>query len=214
MSRRINQVGLHRLCAVIEEGSLSGAGERLGLSQPAISASIAMLEADLGVKLFERGRSGMLPTVFASHLYERAKIIEAELERAAREIEDMAKGHKGKLAIGATSGAAMTLSALTICRLRVSHPGLSIELIVDPSSIALLSRLRRRELDLVICPPLGLQPDEDLIEERLFKTRRIVIMRPGHPLAKKSKFEIRAISDYCLVRPNKATQCHNFVRHA
>ena len=41
---------------VVEEGSFSGAARRLGISQPAVSSSVAALEESLGVQLFSRGQ--------------------------------------------------------------------------------------------------------------------------------------------------------------
>ena len=46
--------------AIVDEGGFTAAARRLGLSQPAVSAQIASLEATLGFPLFQRGRSLLL----------------------------------------------------------------------------------------------------------------------------------------------------------
>ncbi|MDP1533085.1 MAG: LysR family transcriptional regulator, partial [Rubrivivax sp.] len=64
---------LRHLQAVLAEGSLTGAARQLGLSQPALSASIKSLEADLGVALLERHRLGVKATAYADLLVASAR---------------------------------------------------------------------------------------------------------------------------------------------
>lgn len=83
------------LLAVLEEGSLSAAARRLGLTQPTLSRHIATLEEALGQALFIRSRSGLSPTEAATRLLPFLKemegldsaIVRAASASAAREIE-------------------------------------------------------------------------------------------------------------------------------
>ncbi|HWF01785.1 MAG TPA: LysR family transcriptional regulator, partial [Caulobacteraceae bacterium] len=60
---------LHRsFLAVVEEGSLSGAARRLGVTQPTIARHIDALEAAIGAELFLRSQRGMIPTDMAQSL--------------------------------------------------------------------------------------------------------------------------------------------------
>ena len=97
----IDQTRLYRLSVVIDEKNLTRAANRLGLTQPTLSASIAQFEEELGVKLLDRGRHGAVPTVYGSALYERSRAIESELKRAAQDLQEISSAEAGHLAIGA-----------------------------------------------------------------------------------------------------------------
>src|SRR4051812_34575389 len=64
--------------AVAEEGSMTAAAERLGVTQPSLSQQIATLEKHLGVQLFTRTPSGVTVTVAG-----RAFLAEAEIATTA-----------------------------------------------------------------------------------------------------------------------------------
>ena len=55
--------------AVVEEGQLSRAAQRLGMSQPAVSAALQRLRLTVDDDLFTRSRSGLSPTPRATDLY-------------------------------------------------------------------------------------------------------------------------------------------------
>ena len=67
------------ICAVIVERKTTGAAQRLGISQPAVSRAIAKIEARLGKKLFHREAGRLVPTADALQLYERSNHIFAAL---------------------------------------------------------------------------------------------------------------------------------------
>lgn len=62
---------LRNVVAVIERGGLHGAARALGVAQPAISRSIQELERELGVKLFERTRLGIVLTQVGEMFFRR-----------------------------------------------------------------------------------------------------------------------------------------------
>jgi len=67
------------ICAVIVERKTTGAAQRLGISQPAVSRAIAKIEARLGKILFHREAGRLVPTADALQLYERSSHIFAAL---------------------------------------------------------------------------------------------------------------------------------------
>ena len=80
--RPLDTRGLGPPPAPVAEGSLSAAADVLGLSQPALSASIKSLEGDLGVTLLERHRFGVKGTEYAETLLDHFRRVEAELQAA------------------------------------------------------------------------------------------------------------------------------------
>ncbi len=205
----IDQVRLYRLRVVIDEKNLSRAAKRLGLTQPTLSSSIAQFERDVGVKLLDRGRHGAYPTAFGTALYERSKVIEAELKRASKDIEEVALANAGHLAIGASYGAAAKLMCQTVSRVLKHRPGVTVDLVEDWSESVLLAKLRRRELDWVI----STQSDntEGLESRPLFKTRRVFAVRNGHPAIRGKRIDIKALLAYPLVAPEASTGLRNYI---
>ncbi|HIC29792.1 MAG TPA: LysR family transcriptional regulator, partial [Rhodospirillales bacterium] len=81
--------------AVAEAGSFTHAGERLTLSQSAVSRQISTLEDSLRVKLFHRHARGLKLTEQGEHLFETAHEVFAKLAMAEAHIADV---HAGTLA--------------------------------------------------------------------------------------------------------------------
>jgi DNA-binding transcriptional LysR family regulator len=92
---------LFRLQAIVEEGSLRRAAERLNLTQPALSRSLAQLEAHFGRPLLERHARGVRPTLFGERVLSESLRMMRHWEVAEQELmSDRAIG-KAYLRIGA-----------------------------------------------------------------------------------------------------------------
>src|SRR5881397_3804305 len=76
-------VKLRHIVAISDTGSFSRAAEDQHITQPALSRSIASFEARYGVRLFDRGRGGVLPTPAGTFVIEQAR----GLLRGAGELE-------------------------------------------------------------------------------------------------------------------------------
>ncbi|NCG06904.1 MAG: LysR family transcriptional regulator, partial [Gammaproteobacteria bacterium] len=88
--------------AIGEVGSFRGAAERLGVTQPTLTAQIATLEESLGVKLFERTRSGATPTVAARELIPVCNRIQEEVQSFVDTAHGLTGGETGTYRIGVT----------------------------------------------------------------------------------------------------------------
>lgn len=145
---------LKTLLAVARFGTFAAAGERIGLTQAAVSGQMKRLEERLGVRLFERtGRSATLNAAGLRTL-ERARSIIAMFEHIA-DPADEASG--GQLRIGAIASvqSAVLARALVPFRQRFARYHLRI---VPGVSLHLLDLLDAGELDLAVLiePPFGL----------------------------------------------------------
>ena len=108
--------------ALLEERHFGRAARRLGVSQPALTARLRRLEAQIGVRLFQRDRSGVVPTPAGIAYIEGARrVIEAATAavEAARSAED---GFGGLLRIGFTQIAACQMVADVLAAFRRAHP--------------------------------------------------------------------------------------------
>lgn len=93
--------------AIVQEGNISHAAERLGIAQPALSRQMKRLEGSLGVSLFERGSRRIKLTEAGRLLSSRVEHILGLVDGTVREITDIGEGVAGTLRIGTitTSGA-------------------------------------------------------------------------------------------------------------
>ena len=99
--------------AVVEEGNISHAAQRLDLAQPALSRQMKRLEEILNVKLFERGSRRIRLTEAGRVFYSRVEKILGMVDGTIREITEIGSGDKGSIRLGTIiSSGAMILPEL------------------------------------------------------------------------------------------------------
>src|SRR5262245_53004251 len=114
---------LHVLMTVLQDGSMGKAAQRLHTSQPAISRSISELEHVLGVRLLDRHRHGIEPTVYGRVLLDCGLAVFDDLRRGIKDIEHVANPKVGELRIGTNPSLAATFGSAIIDRLSRRYPG-------------------------------------------------------------------------------------------
>src|SRR3546814_868383 len=119
---------LKNFLAVLEHGAISQAAHQLGIAQPALSQSIARMEKSLGVKLFERSRSGALPTAAALAIADDVKSGLFRLDEATRKARATRQGLAGSLSIGLVSSALFDVLPKALRNVRSHAPDLQITL--------------------------------------------------------------------------------------
>ncbi|NTG47401.1 LysR family transcriptional regulator [Agrobacterium rhizogenes] len=148
---------LKTLVAIARFGTFAAAGDRIGLTQAAVSGQMKRLEEKLGVQLFERtGRSATLNAAGLRTL-ERAKDIIAKFEAIADPADE---DSGGRLSIGAIASVQSTVLARALVPFRDRFPKHHIH-IVPGISLHLLDLLDAGELDLavIIKPSFGIPKD-------------------------------------------------------
>lgn len=144
---------LKTFVAVARHGTFAAAGQRVGLTQSAVSAQMRVLEQALGQRLFDRsGRSAELNAAgrHALPLAEQMLALYAEMASPAGEL-------RGELRVGAIASVQTGLLPQVLPRFRQQAPGVELKL-VPGVSLDLLSRVDAGELDLalLIKPPFEL----------------------------------------------------------
>ena len=101
--------------AIVEEGNISHAAQRLGIAQPALSRQMKRLETQLGVQLFERGSRRIRLTDAGRVLYARVEHILGMVDGTVREITEIGSGVAGCIRLGTitTSGAMLLPELIT-----------------------------------------------------------------------------------------------------
>ncbi|WP_420384433.1 LysR family transcriptional regulator [Novosphingobium sp.] len=168
----------HEVCRA---GSISGAARMLNISQPSVSAAMAMLEARLGGPLFERTRTGIVLTPAGEALRARANMLDHLLRDAEADVAAARHGRAGPLRVGGTPGALVSLLPGAIARLdrEYAHLGLSV---VERPDRDLAGMLRAGDIELAFVTTAIGAPADDLTERTLSRDPFALIVGASHPL--------------------------------
>jgi DNA-binding transcriptional LysR family regulator len=169
--------------AVMEAGSVTAAAERLHVTQPAVSKTLAQLERELGFRVFRRERQRLHPTPEAQALYHevrRAFIGLDYLTRFAGDLRDLRQGHLVVAALHAASGSWLPTVVAGFLR---RFPGLSISLqAMDSPSVAEAVATGRVDLGIVQFEV----PSQGLRRETLRSVEAVCVLPPDHRLAQQA----------------------------
>lgn len=130
-NRRPTLVELEALHATIANGTTAGAADRLGCSQSSVSRALALLEARIGVPLFERTGRTLRPTAEALAINEELDGVFTALDRVASGTAALRGG--GRLSIAAPPAFAIPLVSRIAARFRALYPEVVIQLEVAAS---------------------------------------------------------------------------------
>lgn len=118
--------GLRLALAISRAGSLSRAGERLGLDQSTVGRRLTKLEADLGTVLFQRSRKGLVATEAGQSVVRRASEVERRLESLIESIDRTGRGLSGTVEIYGNAWMLERLAARCTWSLLTAHPNLNL----------------------------------------------------------------------------------------
>jgi DNA-binding transcriptional LysR family regulator len=169
------------LATVVEQGSLKKAAKCLDVSQPALSKSMDRLESGLGVKLLDRGPTGITATAFGELLCSHARLIKDELEFAEARIQNAGKSRASVLTIGTLPSLAASVVPLAVSRWRERHPRMVLR-VMERVQVELLFGLLRGDYDFIIAQTEFYDLLDGLKQRVIFRDRLRVFARPKHSL--------------------------------
>ncbi len=179
---RMNFRQLEAFHTVMISGSTVRAAELLQVTQPAISRSIADLEAGLGFALFDRVRGRLVPTPEGQMFFREVNESYKGLDRLRSAAASIREYGSGIVRIGTLSALATTLVPRAVQSFRTLHPKIRITLQVSGSA-TIRNLIADGQLD------LGLAADEidrAGIDSQLFASfPGVIAMAPDHPLTRK-----------------------------
>lgn len=166
---------LRLLVTVVEAGSVTGAAQRLGVTQSAVSHLLDKLREIVGDPLFVKSGRGIVATARAEALAPQARELLAALERFAMSGAFDPARWETTFTIAANDFQRDVLLPSLMARLRQAAPGLSLRVI--PSDVPSLEMLRHEHCQLVISPR---PPDgADIVQKRLFEDEYRVFYDPA-----------------------------------
>lgn len=140
---------LRTLALVIEVGSFSAAAEKLGITQPAVSAQMRQLERRLSVRLIERVGRHARPTAAGADLLAHLPHIEAAVEAALGAVAPHALGVTGRVRLGTGATACLYFLPSILRRLHQEFPALSV-VVSTGNTDDYVRRIEENTLDLAL----------------------------------------------------------------
>lgn len=184
--------GLATFVAIHECGGFSAAADRLGRSQPAISRRIALLEGELGGRLFERTGGGVVASQLGLTLLPHAQRVLAAVKDAREAVADLSADQGGPISLAVVGTLAGPDLAAMLAEFRRQAPQVDLDLRTATSS-QVSELVRRGEAT------LGVRYFEDRstdLQCRAMAPERLaVVCAPDHRLAGRSVKGLAELAD-------------------
>jgi LysR family hydrogen peroxide-inducible transcriptional activator len=191
---------LRYIVVLSEEQHFGRTAERCHVSQPTLSIAVRKLEEELGVELFERTKTRVVPTVLGGKIVAQAR----ELLTSTTVIKSLAEAGKDQLNSPLALGAIFTMGPYLlpqlIPHLKKQAPGMPLYVQEDYTA-SLRKKLRDGDLDIILVSlPFS---ESDVVTQELFEEPLVVVMPQAHPLARKAEVKPADIARADLLLPGE-----------
>ncbi|MBS1807079.1 MAG: LysR family transcriptional regulator [Acidobacteria bacterium] len=187
---------LKLIIAVTEEKSVTKAGERLHLTQSALSHQLRDLEARLGTPLFLRLNKRMVLTQAGERLLQSARQILNELRRAEDDLKQIVDGNRGSLRLSTECYTCYHWLPEMLREFGNKHPQVDVRIVVETTHQPFPALLNGK-LDLAIVTTQ--HHDKRICYKPLFKDELVAILPPDHPLTARPYLRARDFADQHLI---------------
>ncbi len=183
---------LRYFIAAAEDLSISAAAKRLHVTQPALSRQIAVLEAELGVALFDRIRKRIHLTDAGRFFLPKARQIVCDAETGAQQLREQFGNARRTLRLGFLTPFLDDLVAPAVREFRQRHPKAQVSLFELPPR-AQLDRLRNHELDAAILGNISDAERAFFSIRTLSRHKMAAVLPEDHVLAGRKSIKLSAL---------------------
>lgn len=212
MIMRMDIQNIRAFLAVSETASFSRAGERLHLTQPAISKRIQAMEQFLDIKLFDRiGKSVQLTEAGQALIPGYRRILD-ELEESERIISNLRQTTRGHLRFATSHHIGLHRLPAVLRQFSRQYPEVDLELQFMDSEQACQQVLHGEiELGIVTLPS---QPDARLTLQTIWHDPMHCVVATDHPLASTEKVSRKQLLQQPSILPSTDTYTRALINHA
>lgn len=170
---------LEYVAAIVEHGTMAAAADELHVAQPAVSQGIRRLEAELGVRVFERVGRRLELTAAGEEVLATAQRIGADLAALPARAASRAWTQAGNVELALREGLAVDPGMALLGAFRKAHPDVRVRVshADDHDEVAMLVRSQAAHAGVTDRPDLG----DDLVAHHLTYQRVRVALPPGTP---------------------------------
>lgn len=191
----LNYHQVELLYEVVRCRTLTAAAQNMHISQPAVTKQLKALEDSLGVKLFKREKSRLLPTAEAILLFDQTERTNASL-RALNELADgLRTGTLGRLSICAYPAVTERLLPEAIAVFQMEFPKVFVEVTIENAE-KMLDLVESQQVDLGICTPF--REMRNVTEQHLLDSMIVCAMRSNDTLATRRSVTVAEMDDIAL----------------
>jgi LysR family transcriptional regulator, regulator for metE and metH len=188
---RLEVRDMRLVTAVAGEGSLTQAGVRLNVTQPALSRHLAELEGRIGTTLFTRTGSRMQPTPAGELLLRHARDLLERVAATETELRDLQHTPRRTLRVGTDCYTGYHWLPGVVSRYGARHPHIEVEIAFDAAGDP-VRRLRTGDVDVALVTDGGNY--RGLATRPLFTDEYIAVVAPGHRLSTRSFIDAADLS--------------------
>jgi DNA-binding transcriptional LysR family regulator len=189
---------------IARQGAVSRAAETLFVSQPALTARIQRLEADVGSPLFVRTARGMRLTeaghAFLPHAVRALDVI----AEGRRQVEQIDRRGAGRLAVGAAPAISTYVLPDLLKRFADAHPNVSVSVRTGHSE-EVLELVLGQQVELGLTRALR---HPEIATTPIFEERLVLVVEPQHRLARRRAIGIEEISAEQLILFDRTSSFH------
>jgi DNA-binding transcriptional LysR family regulator len=199
---------LNQITAFIETArrqSVSRAAQTLFISQPALTARLKGLEADLGAQLFVRTPRGMRLTDAGSAFLPYAVRALETLTDGRMQVNALERGGAGRLAVGAAPAVSTYVLPPLLKRYSQAYPRVSVSVRTGHSE-EILDLVLREQVTLGLVRALQ---HPEIIATPLYEDRLVLVVEPTHHFASNGRIRMKQLADEQLVQFDRASSYHD-----
>ncbi|MCC7322177.1 MAG: LysR family transcriptional regulator [Rubellimicrobium sp.] len=189
---------LQYFVAAAERGSVSHAAQALSISQSSVTEAVKDLEADLGVRLFDRHPRGLTTTHHGHQFLRHARAILAEVSAARQSFDPGRARLSGPLHLGVTSLVAGYVISDILSRYRRANPEVSVSAVEDAGEY-LEHLLIGGELDVAVMVVSALRDRSALMTQILEVSPFRLWLPMGHRLATQDSISLADVTGEPLI---------------
>lgn len=179
---------LRYVLAIAQAGHITRAAQDLGVTQPALSAMLKKLEAEVGAELFHRTGRGVEPTDAGRAFLERAARAVQEADDAVRAVHELQGLEHGSIRVGGGATATGYLLPAVVPAIRDAHPGLRF-FVREAGSRAVAEAVIAGELDLgIVTLPLPVRAGGDVLIAHRWPDELRLVVPTSHRFSTRHSF--------------------------
>jgi DNA-binding transcriptional LysR family regulator len=197
---RLNERHLMQLAAVIDTGGVSQGAALLGLTQPAVSRSLSMLEARVGEPLFVKGRRPQQATLLGNLLAAHGRAILTASRKASDTATGFVRGTRGIVRVGGVPFFMDAMISRMVAAFQNTEPDITIQQSYG-NLPELTAALDGDQIDLAIVPMALVDAPPGFAFTEILPGRNIVACSVTHPLLRKRRLQTSDLTDYPWVAP-------------
>ena len=184
---------LQTFVSIVDAGSIARASTRLNVSQPAASRQVLALEAELGVRLFDRIGRRLHLTSQGEELLRQSRRLLMEADVLSARARALKGGQTGILRVGATPMVIEHTLSQFLAEYQLRHPGVEVHFVED-GGLRLLRRLEHSDVHLAL-----IVPDGRFQSCLLYPVHNLVVLPKRHPLSRHLVIQVEDLAEQPLL---------------